>query len=225
MQTHMQTQAKSTLVCFHTTKMYAEACTHQNTHRRRHSNSPPGIICINRSSAGAVQPTCLCIFFFSFWVLNNSCLAPVDLSVCYCLSVAFSQPLSFLFLSQQLSSFALLHCLSFCLLQCLITTKTTKKKMFSLFLSSIHSSFFFLTTANSCFILSYSPFCVHFPFPPFSSNTHLVTDKMSQRFCIPAAPGQGQRGGVEEKVRGRGARAGICWHLTGTGSTKLSGIR
>lgn len=114
MQTHMQTQAKSTLVCFHTTKMYAEACTHQNTHRRRHSNSPPGIICINRSSAGAVQPTCLCIFF-SFWVLNNSCLAPVDLSVCYCLSVAFSQPLSFLFLSQQLSSFALLHCLSFCL--------------------------------------------------------------------------------------------------------------
>lgn len=224
MQTHMQTQAKSTLVCFHTTKMYAEACTHQNTHRRRHSNSPPGIICINRSSAGAVQPTCLCIFFFILGVeqqLSRSCRS-------FCLLLSFrrflsafvilvSLPAAVLFCSLALSvilPFAMSH----------YHKDYEKKNVFPFPL--LHPFlFFFLTTANSCFILSYSPFCVHFPFPPFSSNTHLVTDKMSQRFCIPAAPGQGQRGGVEEKVRGRGARAGICWHLTGTGSTKLSGIR
>lgn len=92
--THMQTQAKKKNAAHvhPQTQMKAEASMRQNTQRHRHSNSPPGFICINSGllelcSRPAFQ--CLCFLFFSV-VLNNSCLAPVDLS----LLVSLYSPLS-----------------------------------------------------------------------------------------------------------------------------------
>lgn len=74
MHTHMQTQAKNTAHMHPQTQMRAEVSMHQNTHRQRHSNSPPGFICINRGllelcSRPAFQ--CLCLHFFFYCGLKQ----------------------------------------------------------------------------------------------------------------------------------------------------------
>lgn len=157
--THANTSKKNSAHVHPQTQMKAEASMRQNTQRHRHSNSPPGFICINRGllelcSRPAFQ--CLCFLFFCGLKqqLSRSCRS-------------FSASVS-LFPSLSLISFCHLR-FSPSLLPCLITRDGKQKKCFPsvssplslLHLSSLSfCSFSLLLPVFLTFLSQHSPYCL-----------------------------------------------------------------
>lgn len=189
-------------------------CTHKRKRKQKRvctkthiDNSPPGFICINRGSAGAVQLTCFsvsvpsffCFFFFFGGLkqqLSRSCrffflchslhypLTPLLFSLCHpCFSAS-------------LGLFPLSHCLFvvLSLLQCLIT-RQAKQSMFSFcFYLSVSPPPSSLSPVNSHIppsLLSSAVFLQFLPLAAFSCSPLSlpalpwlsITDRSCQSFC------------------------------------------